>query len=191
MIERIRERQSWKGFGGCRTRREDGFGEDPRAVSVGGTSKPASGVDAVQEQGAKPYREASREAEIMPTRMKACLCCARRLGRAASSRLLRGFWSGFRFTSVDESLREALHALGCCCCSSAFRGSQFLPIYVDNTPFPKPIPVRGPSLLNPGDSGTCSLFLANGHCISHTTNASRASRAKSRPGTDMRRVRVG
>jgi hypothetical protein len=49
---------------------------------------------------------------------------------STSTRLLERF--GFRFKLVDESLREALHALGCC--SSAFRGSQILSIYVNNTP---------------------------------------------------------
>jgi len=88
----------------------------------------------VQEQGAKslPGERLGRRIQ----RLLECLPAPEGLGRAASSRVLRGFWGGFRFTSVDgglrsqESLREAMHTLGCGSCSSASRGSQILPANV-------------------------------------------------------------
>jgi hypothetical protein len=99
---------------------------------------PASGVDAnaVQEprfrrRKALPGKRLGRRRQHLILRIKMTrnytfwLCFF-----STSTRLLERF--GFRFKPVDESLREALHALGCC--SSAFRGGQLLPIYVDNTP---------------------------------------------------------
>lgn len=151
-MKRLRKGKSWKRMvvvGRLGQQRWLMKAREP--VSLSGTG----GCPSRTTQGGKPCPRSVRRAEKTQDGQKTI----KQFSGSASSRVLRGFWSWFRFRHVHESLREGRYYSGMhrVRCLFAFEEVNFFQSTSLTRHF-QAIPAPGPSLLIPVLSGAGVYF---------------------------------